>query len=75
MPFLPTGQGILIILYLLHTQYTLTFIVPVVYIARDVMILMRANIFRGPLEGVGLENRAFFGPEMAASEASAILAQ
>ena len=38
MPFLPTGQGILIILYLLYTQYTLTIIVPVVYIARDVMI-------------------------------------
>ncbi len=35
---------------------------PVVYMARDVMILMRENPFRGPLEGVGPENRDFFGP-------------
>jgi hypothetical protein len=34
----------------------LTIDVPVVYMARDVMILMRANTFRGPLEGVGPEN-------------------
>jgi hypothetical protein len=27
--------------------------VPFVYVARDVMILMRANPLRGPLEGVG----------------------
>ncbi len=39
----------------------LTINVPVVYMARDVIILMRANLFRGPLEGVGLENRDFFG--------------
>jgi hypothetical protein len=26
------------------------------------MILMRANPFRGSLEGVGLKNRDFFGP-------------
>jgi hypothetical protein len=31
--------------------------------------------FRGPLEGVGLENQDFMGPEMATSEASAIWAQ
>ncbi len=31
--------------------------VPVVHMARDVMILKRANPFRGPLEGVGPENR------------------
>ncbi len=37
-------------------------IVPVVYMARDVMILMRANPFRGLLEGVGLENRDIFVP-------------
>ncbi len=43
--------------------------------ARDVMILLGANLFRGPLEGVGSENRAFLGPEMAMSEASAIWAQ
>jgi hypothetical protein len=28
--------------------------------ARDVMILMQANSFCGPLEGVGPENRDFF---------------
>jgi hypothetical protein len=39
------------------------------------MIFMRENPFRGPLEGVGPENRDFFGPEMATSEASAIWAQ
>ncbi len=38
------------------------------------MILMRENPFRGPLEGVGPENRDFFGPEMATSEASAVWA-
>jgi hypothetical protein len=38
--------------------------VPVVYMARDVMILMRAIPFRGPLEGVGPESRDFLGPEM-----------
>jgi hypothetical protein len=36
--------------------------VPVVYKARDIMILMRANPLHGPLEGVGPENRDFFGP-------------
>jgi len=30
--------------------------------ARDVMILMRENSFRGPLEGVGPENPDFVGP-------------
>jgi hypothetical protein len=49
--------------------------VPVVYMKRDVMILMQAIPFRGPLEGVGLENRDFFGPEMALSETSAIWAK
>ncbi len=33
--------------------------VPVVYMTRDVMILMRANALRGPLEGVCPENRDF----------------
>ncbi len=50
----------------------LTINVPVVYMARDVIILMRANPFRGPLEGVGPENRDFLGPEMTTSEVSAI---
>jgi hypothetical protein len=36
--------------------------VPVVYMVRGVMILMWENLFRGPLEGVGPENRDFFGP-------------
>jgi hypothetical protein len=39
----------------------LTINVPVVYMAWDVMILMRENPLRGPLEGVGPENRDFFG--------------
>ncbi len=39
------------------------------------MILLWENPFRGPLEGVGPENRDFFGPEIATSEASAIWAQ
>jgi hypothetical protein len=34
--------------------------VSVVYMARDVIILMRANPFRGPLERVGPENRDFW---------------
>ncbi len=32
------------------------------------MILMGANPIRGPLEGVGPENRDFLGPEMTTSE-------
>jgi hypothetical protein len=36
--------------------------------AWDVMILIRANPLQGPLEGVGHENRDFFGPDMATSE-------
>jgi hypothetical protein len=35
------------------------------------MILMRANLLQGGLEGVGPENRDFLGPEMGTSEASA----
>ncbi len=38
------------------------------------MILKGENSFRGPLEGVGPENRDFLGP-MATSKASAILTQ
>jgi hypothetical protein len=44
--------------------------VTVVYMAWDVKILMRANPFRGQLEGVGPENQDFLGPEMAKGEAS-----
>ncbi len=39
------------------------------------MILMRENQFRGPLKGLGPENRDYFGPEMATSAASAVRAQ
>ncbi len=37
--------------------------------------MMGANPFRGPLEGWALKIETFLGPEMAASEASAIRAQ
>jgi hypothetical protein len=40
--------------------------------ARDVIVLMRANPFRGPVEGMDTKNRDFLGPEMASSEASDI---
>ncbi len=33
------------------------------------MVLMGANPFRGPLEGVGPENETLLGPEMATSKA------
>ncbi len=46
--------------------------VSAVYVARDVMILKRANLFRGPLEGVGPEKRVFLSPETATSKASYI---
>jgi hypothetical protein len=39
----------------------LTINIPVVYMARYIMILMRANPLQGTLEGVGPENRDFFG--------------
>jgi hypothetical protein len=38
----------------------ITINVPGVYMARDVMIMMRENPFRGPLEGVGTEKRLFW---------------
>jgi hypothetical protein len=40
--------------------------------ARYVLVLDRQDPLRGALEGVGPENRDFFGPEMATREASAI---
>ncbi len=40
-----------------HSNYISTIHVPVVYMARDFLILMRTNTFWGPLEVVGLENR------------------
>jgi hypothetical protein len=39
--------------------YTVTIKVPVVYMARGVMLLMRANQLQGSLEGVDPENRVF----------------
>ncbi len=41
---------------------SVTINVPVDYMVRDIMILMRANTLQGPLEGVGSENQDFFGP-------------
>jgi hypothetical protein len=49
--------------------------VPVVFMARYVMVLRGATSLRGALEGVGPENRDFFGPGNGSSEASAIWAQ
>ncbi len=49
--------------------------VSVVYMARYVMVLMRADPLQGGLKGVGPGNRDFLGPEMATREASAIWAQ
>ncbi len=46
--------------------------VPVVYKARDVMILMWANPLQGPLDGVGPEIETFLCPEVTTSEVSAI---
>ncbi len=43
----------------------ITINVPVVHMMRDKMILIWANPFRGPLEGVGPENRDVLGPENA----------
>ncbi len=55
-------------------QPRITIHVNVVYMARDVMILMRANPFRGPLGWGGPKVETFLGPEMTTSEASAIWA-
>ncbi len=49
--------------------------VPVVFMARYVMILRGATSLLWALEGVGPENRDFFGPWNGTSEASAIWAQ
>ncbi len=42
----------------------LTLNVPVVFMARYVMVLRGATSLRGALEGVGPENRDFLGPEL-----------
>ncbi len=54
---------------------SITINVPVVYMARDVMILMRENSFRGHWKGWVLKIETLSGPEMATSEVSAIWAQ
>jgi hypothetical protein len=41
---------------------TITINVPVVFMARYIMVLRGATSLRGALEGVGPENRDFFGP-------------
>ncbi len=48
---------------------------PVVYMARDVTILMRANLFQGPLEELGSANEILLDPKMATEEARAMWAQ
>jgi hypothetical protein len=54
----------------------LTINVPVVYMERDVMILMRKNPVSMAIgRGWALKIETFSGPEMATSEASAIWAQ
>jgi hypothetical protein len=54
----------------------LTINVPVVFMARDEMILMGANpISTGHLKGWVLKIETIFSPEMAPSEASAIWPQ
>jgi hypothetical protein len=42
-------------------KLNITIDIPVVYMAQDVMILMRANPLQGTLEGVGPEIRDFVG--------------
>ncbi len=47
----------------------ITINVPVVFMARYVMVLRRATSLRGALEGVGPENRDFFGTLNGTTEA------
>jgi hypothetical protein len=47
----------------ISSKIKLTINVPVVFMARYVMILRGATSLRGALEGVGPENRDFFGHE------------
>ena len=64
------------VIHILNEHIIITINVPVVYIARDIVILRPANLFQGPLEGVGPGKiLAFLGPEMATSKASAIWTQ
>ncbi len=45
-----------------YVDISITINVPVVFMARYVMVLRGATSLRGALEGVGPENREFFGP-------------
>jgi hypothetical protein len=45
-----------------NSTSVITINVPVVFMARYVMVLRGATSLRGALEGVGPENRDFFGP-------------
>ncbi len=40
----------------------------IVYMARYVMVLRRATSLRGALDGLGPENRDFFGPKMSSND-------
>jgi hypothetical protein len=59
----------------LSTSLIITINVPIVFMARYVMVLRGATSLRGALEEVGPENQDFLGSNMATSEAGAILAQ
>ncbi len=56
-------------------EFVITINVPVVFMARYIMVLRGATSLWGALEGVGPENRDFFGPWNGTSEASAIWTQ
>jgi hypothetical protein len=62
-------------MYFHSSDGILTINVPVVYIARYVMVEVGKIHYKGHWKGVGPENRDFLGPERATSEASAIWAQ
>jgi hypothetical protein len=49
-------------IYIEIAEIIITINVPVVFMARYVMILRGATSLRGALEGVSPENRDFFGP-------------
>ncbi len=61
--------------FLHNKPIKITINVPVVFMARYIMVLRGATSLWGALEGVGLENRDFFEPWNGTSKASAIWAQ
>ncbi len=50
-------------LSMMPVRLYVTINVPVAYMARDVMLLMRANLLQGPLEGGGAWKSSLFGPK------------